>query len=402
MIQSVEQSNKSKLWGFIQLLSSHNSGSVLVDDGINKTPFSYNTPHLQEQHSFSLSRFRLGLRGSLDEENRINYFFLSEFGENGITKPLGEPKNNYITDASLTFKQLPLLVKVGKFRYPGSEEGMIAQHASPFINFTTVSDQLMLERYLDSKNSTSSYVAALLQGVGAYRDSGIEIFRELTLLPKASVMLSYMLGNGSGLAHENIHAAKYTHYGYLAYEQILGGGKAYFLESFKFFGWYQKGERLLYTPLKKEFHARERYGVGATYFYKGLRFAFEYMQGSGMIYNGAKDRDPHAKNEAWRYEILASSQNRAKGYYLLSSYNLVDSLDLLLRYDYYDRAYNSKALRREFENKLVGFSYRINKDNRVDFNYTLQDIQAPHNPKVQRVLDAIDSTYALQYTMLFR
>lgn len=401
MIQSTQTKTGHQPWGFIQLLSQHNDGKI-IDEGINKTPFVYNTPDLSHQHTFGVSRFRLGLRGALDEANTINYFILSELGHNGITAPLGAHSGDWLTDASLTFKQRPLYLRIGKFRYSGSEEGMMAQHASPFIQFTTLSDQLMLERFIDAKKSITPHVAPSAQGVGVYRDSGIELFSNLALSSNDSLMLSYMLGNGSGLAHYQRNDGRLTHYGYVAYEHLLGGGSGYFQESLKLYGWYHQGERLLYRNDERPFYTRTRYGAGLSYFDNGVRFASEYMAGGGMLFNGAKDTDPTPNVERWYYEILADERYKARGYYLLGSYNLIGGLDLLARYDTYDRAYNDPSLRRRFENRLAGCSYRINRNNRIDFNYTLHDIDAPHNPKAQSVLNAAKQSYAVQYTMLFR
>ncbi|MBN2894855.1 MAG: hypothetical protein JXK05_03065 [Campylobacterales bacterium] len=402
MIQSTQNQTGHHPWGFVQLLSQHNDGNVIEENGINKTPFVYNTPYLSHQHGLSVSRFRLGLCGALDEANTLNYFILTELGHNGITAPLGARSGDWLTDASLTFKQRPFYLRIGKFRYSGSEEGMIAQHASPFIQFTTLSDQLMLERFIDSQKAIAPHLAPSAQGVGAYRDSGIELLANFALSPGNTLTLSYMIGNGAGLAHRQINDAKPTHYGYAAFEHLLGKGSGYAQESFKLYGWAQQGERLLYQNDRRTFYTRTRYGAGLSYFDEGVRLASEYMAGSGMLFSGAKDTDPTPDVERWYYEILSDERYKARGYYLLLSYNLIGGLDLLARYDSYDRAYNDPALRRRFENRLLGCSYRINRNNRIDFNYTLHDIQAPHNPKAQSVLDAAKQSYALQYTMLFR
>ena len=109
MIQGTEKKATHKLWGFGQVRYEDNYGKEVVDgSGKNKTPFSYIRPELQNQSELQLARLRIGLRGALDEDNKINYFLLTEFAQNGINNPLGYSQDTYITDASVTFKHMPL------------------------------------------------------------------------------------------------------------------------------------------------------------------------------------------------------------------------------------------------------------------------------------------------------
>lgn len=382
-------------WGFIQVKYQKNESEIFEKNGINLTPFAFNAPTLQAQETLTLARFRLGLRGALDDANKINYFLLTDFGLNGITAPINQKQHQYLTDASLTLKYLPLFIRFGKFKYPGSEEGHLSAFASEFIHFTTLSDQLMLERF------TAHAMAKPSQGVGAFRDSGVELFGVLKNANHAFTY-AYMLGNGSGLAHENLHDNHLTHYGYLSYEQILGTTKGYNQEGVKTYLWYQSGKRLLETSQSKELYERIRYGIGATFVSENLRLGFEYMRGYGMIYNGAKDSNPTPYEESWVYSIAPKKENRAEGYYLLTTYNILSSLRLLGRFDSYERLRNNETLYRKFTKFTTGLSYTPLKNHRIDFNYEANSIEAPKNPLATEVLEKIGSNFLLQYTLVMR
>jgi len=281
MIQGSQEKAGVTPWGFFQVLHTQNYGDTVIQEGINKTPFSFVPPQVQKSSDFSLARFRLGLRGSLDSENKINFFLLTEFAPNGINAPLGKRHSSYLTDLSLTLKYLPLYVRVGKFKYPGSEEGLMTRFASPFVQFTTLSDQLLLERFVSAELSKPT------AGTGAFRDSGIELFKSYEVAKDSELTFAYMYGNGSGVANRNLNRGEATHYGYMAFERTLGEGKGYKKESFKLYAWMQKGKR--YLEDTQQFYQRERSGIGATYFYDGLHLEAEYAQGAGMISNGARD-----------------------------------------------------------------------------------------------------------------
>ena len=406
MLQGTQNKPSHNLWGFSQVRGQINSGDTVIQNGINKTPFSYIKPNLEDKRSLQLARMRVGLRGSLTSDNKINYFILSEIGENGITNPINHTQNNYLTDASVTLRHLPINIRIGKFKYAGSEEGLMSRFTSPFIHFTTLSDQLMLERFIDTNPSQTvaadTYLSKPLQGVGAYRDSGVQFFQSYPLSESSFLTLSYMLGNGSGLAHKNINSNRYTHYAYLSYEDVLGKGKGYRQESYKLYGWYQDGKRKLSANSSSKLYDRIRYGVGGTYFYKKLRLEAEYMKGKGMILTGAKDIDSRVEEENWNYEIKAGVQNEADGYYIASTYEIVDKIELIARYDKYNRMTNNDVAYRKFETITTGLSYRFKGYNRIDLNYSINSIKAPYNQTANDLLKASGSLLSLQLTMVFK
>lgn len=396
------QSSTSKdhnLWGFGQFRYIDNRGDLYEAGGINKTPFSLNKPTLQEQETLIVARLRTGVRGRLDRENKVNYFILTELGENGISDPIGYRQHSYLTDLSVTFRHLPVNIRAGQFKYPGSEEGLMARFTSPFIQFTTLGDQLMLERFIVPQSvSGTAYAGPPAHSVGAYRDSGIELFDTIAVDDQSSISYAYMLGLGAGLRMNNVNGSHPTHYLYGAYEKVFGKIQGYHTESFKIYGWYQEGKRVVLDRL----YDRVRYGAGFTYFDGSLRIEGEYMGGRGMIFTGAADIDPTPSVNVWQYQIEADEASRGDGYYIAATYRLRHDLEALARYDTYRRMTNSSAKERIFTNSTVGFSYRFKGFNRIDVNYTFARAEAPYNTAAQAILDHTGDIARMQLTLVYR
>ncbi len=400
------KNNKPRFWGFIQVGYQKNYGDIFIPAtgskaGLNLTPFSMMTPSLDSQSGFEANRARLGVRGVFDKDNTINYFFLMELGEDGITRPGGHPSNNYLTDASITYRGLPYVdIRVGQFKYPGSEEGMRAVFTSEYRNFSTAGGQLLLERFIPNNAKEIKpgvFQAAPRQSVGAYRDRGIELFHTETIQPNVTLSLAAMIGSGTGLSSQNA-SGKFNYYGYMATEYSFGKGKGYYTQAVKGFAWYQTGKRQLHD----KDYTRERYGVGVDYFRNGLRIDVEYIKAKGMIYNGAKDidQDPYGGN--WEYQFAADKNNKADGGYINMQYYVVPKKwELLARYDYLNRLTNSSVDKRTFKTTTLGCSYHFKGPTRIDVNYALRSADAPGNAKAQKVLDNTGNLLSVQATLRF-
>ena len=398
----VNRNNSPKFWGFLQVGYQKNYSDIDRIGGVNKTPFSMMKPNLDSQSGFEINRARLAVRGMVDKANTIDYFFMTEFGEDGVTSPAGHKTSNYLTDASITYRGIPHLnVRVGQFKYPGSEEGMRAVFASEYRNFTTATNELLLERFLPNSatlSGTDTYTAAPTQSVGAFRDRGVELFDTEHISKKLTVSVAGMAGNGTGLSSSNA-SGDLTYYGYLASEYSLGKGKGYFTQSLKGYVWYQSGKRKL-NNIKYD---RIRYGTGVSYFHDGLRLGAEYMKGKGMIFNGAKDKDANHYDENWEYQIFAGKGNESNGYYVNAQYYVIPKkVELLARYDYLDRLSNDAVNEREFKTTTLGLSYHFKGPNRIDLNYAFRDADAPGNTGAQKVLDDnIGNLLSIQGTIKF-
>jgi len=393
-------------WGFTQLKYEKNYSDTIERVGINKTGFAYVTPNLQSQTQAQVFRARLGLRGVLDDDNKINYFLLTEFGKNGISYPLGHPQNTYITDASLSFRYLPYAnIRVGLFKYPGSEEGMQARFASSFINFTQMSNFLLLEKTpitdITVPNTTGSFVGEPERSVGAYRDTGIEVFDRLYLDEDWALSYAAMIGNGSGLEWENKNEGEYTGYAYLALEKAFHKGKGYYTQDLKTYLWYQEGKRAVAANNVISLYDRIRYGLGLRYFKDGLRIEAEYAGAEGMIFSGARDTDPLVGVQNWHYALEAGRENKSYGYYLASAYEFYPKVEAMIRYDELDNLTNASAKERVFKTTTMGLTYHFKGATRIDINYLFRDGKAPGNTGAQSILDAMGDVINVQFTYKF-
>ena len=408
------------VWGFIQANYKQDYGDVFVaPTGENKTPFSLLNPNLTDQSGFDLFRARLAVRGMADNENKVDYFFMTDFGNNAINNLAGHDTGTYLTDASVTLRYVPgVNVRVGQFKTPGSEEGLRAVFVSPYVEFTNMTNQQLLERQVTDVGpaqtggaaggaSTVHYTStAVTQPIAAFRDLGVELFDTFKLGKGWHFSYAYMYGNGTGISH-NASKRQETHYGYLALEENFGAGKGFYTEALKFFVWGQHGTRVLdstdangtTTPVKSD---RNRYGVGVSYYQNGLRAEAEYMWAEGMIYTGAKDIDLDPNKEDWQLQFATGIENRAEGGYLNLQYELFPKLfEVFGRYDFMNRLTNDTKGERDFQTFTLGCSYRFRGPTRIDFNYMIRNAEAPHNDAAQDVLDNMGDRLAIQVTAVF-
>lgn len=409
-----------KVWGFIQVNYKEDLGKVAVaSNGKTTTPFSLLNPDLSSQSGFNLFRARLAMRGMADKDNLVNYFVMTEFGNSGVNNLAGHTNvATYFTDASVTLKHIPgAKLRVGKFKYPGSEEGLQAVFVSPYIEFTNMTNQQMLERQVTYVGATQTGAAAggaatvhytsssIENPIGAFRDTGLQIFDTFNIDESWTFSYAYMYGNGSGIANRS-SKRQATHYGYLALEDNFGGGKGYYTNSMKFYLWGQSGKRKLLSNngivTTEVENNRRRYGLGMTYYNYGLRFEAEYMKAAGMIYTGAKDVDIDPMKEDWQFQFAASTENKADGGYVNLQYELLPKqFEVFGRYDFLNRLTNDTKGERDFTTATLGCSYRFKGATRIDLNYMLRNAKAPGNANAQKVLDNMGDRFAIQVTAAF-
>ena len=392
-----------EFWGFAQVKYEKNYSDTVEVGGKDKTGFAYVAPNLERQEQFQVIRARLGIRGVLDDDNKINYFILTEFGDNAITNPIGYSQDTHITDASMTLRYIPNAnIRFGLFKYPGSEEGMQARFASPFIQFTAMSNFLLFEKTpRDVTIVNGSFVGAPTRSVGAYRDTGIEVFDRLNLDGTWALSYAAMIGNGSGLEWENENEGEYTGYGYLALERSFHKGKGYYHEDLKTYIWYQEGKRAMDVDNQTQLYDRIRYGAGLRYYKDGLRVEAEYTGAEGMLFAGSQDVNPASGDTDWNFVVEAGPQNKAYGYYLSGAYEFFPKIEAMLRYEELDNMTNSTAKERVFKTTTLGLTYHFKGPTRIDINYLIRDARAPGNTAAQEILDKLDDIVTLQFTYKF-
>jgi hypothetical protein len=421
MLQGTEPAGTAKpvnVWGFVQLDYQVDTSDPNSTGGY--VPPKLLGPDLNSQHAFNVSRARIGARGiAMPLDDKINYFFLIEGGNNAVTYT---NKSVVMTDASITLNHVPgARLRAGLFKYPGAEEGLQAIHTMDYINFTEVSNQLLLERFpnkvwtanvapCDPTITAACNLNAFDRPVGAFRDVGVQLFDAFTF---GNFELSYaaMLGNGNGLEFSDNNNEKDVYY-YLATEWLTGGGQGPFREGLKFFAWGQNGKRQFdgNNDGRYELYDRDRYGVGVKFLKKPWRFTAEYMTGKGMIWNGpdkpswaltASQTNPNGDDNGLKAE--------AYGYYVEGGiYIPGTNFQVDLRYDYYDRL-DGRTVQLDWKTWTLGLQYHFNPKVRVAFNYAIRDINAPNfgpagtppaaNPNNN--LDGINNRYGVQLTAVF-
>jgi hypothetical protein len=400
MLQGTEeakqgQAPRAHLWGFIQAQYQYDNSDPNPAGGY--IPPKLIGPNLDDQDGFNVNRARIGVRGTgFPLDSKVNYFILAEFGNNGIT--YGDD-GKHLTDASVTLNHIPgARVRMGQFKYPGAEEGLQAIHVFDYINFTSVTNQLLLERFpnpdgTDTNKAPTPTPNAEMnrysQSVGAFRDVGIQVFDTF----KASNWehsYAIMVGNGNGINRGDNDSNKDV-YVYWSSEMVFGG-KGGRREGWKTFAWYQDGKRTnAYDPTQEQ--DRTRYGVGTKYLKKPFRVTAEYIEGEGMIFQG-QHRPQHIFNN-----------EEANGGYIEGGWYIGNTnLELDLRYDTYTRGENHPTSAANDESTAdtvtVGAQYHFNKKTRVNMEYASRDYKSD-TPAVNTQQKDVDGRFAIQVTHIF-
>lgn len=410
MLQGTERADAAprvKVWGFIQAQYQKDFSDKCTGacgPALNGyIPPKLIGPNLNDQDGFNVNRARLGLRGQgMPLDGNVNYFLLAEFGNNGITSANNGSTN--ITDASITFNHMKgARVRMGLFKTPGFEEGLQAIHVFDYINFTTVGNQLMLERQPAATDTfaipaptPNANMNAYSTPVGAFRDVGIQLF---DTFKNGSWEHSYalMIGNGNGLNFGDNDDNKDT-YVYWSSEKVYGG-KGGRREGLKMFAWNQSGTRTNIEDRTLE-QDRTRSGVGVKYLKKPFRVTAEYLTGDGMIFQGQHRPGAGAGPTNGVY-----NNEEADGYYLDLGWYIPNSKwELDLRYDSYTRGENhqTSAANDEstFNTVTVGMQYHFNKKTRLNMDYAMRDFESD-TAAVDVNLQGVNERLALQITHIF-
>lgn len=421
MLQGTEpegQSERAKVWGFVQPEYQTTSGTNIKAGAWAGQDAIFNQigPDLKTDSQFNIRRARIGVRGTgFPLDTKVNYFLLAELGNNGITRPGGGTGSVKMTDASITLNHIKgARIRVGQFKTPGSEEGLQAIHVFDYINFTSVTNGLLLERFFDGDGSDTFVTPAGNSGaggdankpngpVGAFRDIGIQVF---DTFEHNNWEHSYalMYGNGNGIARGDNNDNKDT-YAYLSSELVFAG-KGARRQGLKMYAWYQTGKRTL-TEAGAGDHGRIRKGLGATFRKDKFRAAAEYIKAYGMIFNGtdgAAVAGSAANGPGTTASFNVETDGEADGWYAHFGYAVLPKLELDIRYDAYDRMTDVSAKERKFDTTTLGAQYFFNKKSRVTLNYEFRDAKAPGLPgshNANKILDGLDDRVSVQLITIF-
>ena len=418
MLQGTEPAGSApriKMWGFIQAQYQKDNSDPNPAGGF--IPPKLIGPNLESQAQFNVNRARLGARGTgFPLDGDVNYFLLTEFGNNGITYPGNTSAR--VTDASITLNHFDgARIRVGLFKTPGMEEGLQAIHVFDYINFTTVANQLMLERFPNQTYTGNTAPGAVSlpaptplggfnRSVGAFRDVGVQVF-DAFKVNDWEHSYAVMIGNGNGLNFGDNDDNMDT-YLYWSSEQVYGGQGAR-REGLKMFAWTQTGKRHLdntndSTHNPQEFD-RDRSGLGFKDLKNPWRVSAEYLTGEGMIFVGP-DKPTFDINATPTANPPGGdgSNGEASGWYLEGGYYIPQTKwEIDARYDIYNRLENDN-FEMEFKTLTLGAQYHLNKKTRINMEYADRSAEAVNfasgaGPNVQ--LDGVDSRIAIQLTHIF-
>lgn len=409
MLQGTEPVNSSvraKVWGFVQPEYQSMSGTELQAGPWAGQPMSPNLvkPDNKSKAAFNIRRARIGVRGTgfpLDPD--VNYFLLAELGNNGITIP---PSGGgaQVSDASVTFNQIDgARIRIGQFKTPGSEEGLQAIHVFNYVNFTSVTDQLLLERFTNGDGSDTQSANGQNGSVGAFRDIGLQVFDSFKVDNwEHSYAIMYGNGNGIGRSDNNDDKDTYVYWS----SELIYGGKGGRRDGLKMFAWNHSGKRTL-TAAGAGDYDRDRNGLGITYRDGKYRAAAEYITADGMIFNGSDGGAvPGSRNNAdtATASLNILTEGEADGYYLDFGYKVLPKLELDLRYDVLNRGTETVNGERQFDTVTLGAQYFFNKKSRMTVNYELRNQDAPGFPDTappNLIADGLDDRLSLQWLVIF-
>jgi len=324
-------------------------------------------------------------------------------------------------------------VRTGLFKYPGAEEGLQAIHVFDYINFTWVTNQMLLERFPNA-NYTSNVPPQPLppatplngfdRGVGAFRDVGVQVFDWFNVGNNWELTYAAMIGNGNGLNFSDNDDNKDV-YLYASAEKIFDGTGPR-RQGLKFFAWSQSGKRTadltadscangntfpacgpqgsgristVHNPVEYD---RDRYGAGIKYLRKGLRVSAEYMKGEGMIFQ-APHNPSFGIGPGQGIPGAAGSGALAEGtgWYVEGGYRIPKTKwEFDVRYDIYNRL-DGDQFEIEFDRTTLGVQYFFNPRVRIALNYEMRSAEALNfaagaGPNAQ--VGGIDDVLAIQVT----
>ncbi|KPV40412.1 hypothetical protein AN478_06330 [Thiohalorhabdus denitrificans] len=402
----------------------------------NRPIFNTLSPDRSSNQGFNLFRARVGARGALHAvDDDIHYFFLTEWGNNGITR-LADPGNDsaspQLTDASVTLRHFAgggsddiwepgVSLRFGQFQWPVADEALRGIMAFDYINFSEVTRQQVNERFVRANQSIDGTkdLTGFDGSISSYRDIGAMAFDEMKVADHWEATWAAGVGNGNGINRTDnddnmdVYLRAQTAY---VFDGVKRGGPR--REDLKLFAWAQMGERQFDADGNGVFDAdetydRNRYGAGFHFYRQPYRLSGEYIWGNGMVYNGTT---PPVSDPGTGFQDIGDVQpqmapgedNEFYGWYLEGAYfPIPNKLAVQARYDYLDRLSSTgggytSADEREFETLTLGLQYWNHPvKSQWQLNYRIRSLEAPHKPVADKVGAAMGNEIGLQYFLLF-
>jgi hypothetical protein len=376
-------------WGFIQPQYVHNQGGTVQGmaapaqvQGYNGQPAVFNLVGPDADHSseFQLLRARAGVRGVVPgSDNAVNYFVLTEFGNNGLTRE----KRAVFTDLSLNFNYIPgARIRAGLGRLPLGEEALQGIQVLDYINFTNATDNLLNERFVTPYATTRPTapvlgvpmgVSQIAGPVSGFQDTGIEVY-DWFVRDRWELSYAAMFSNGNGInfAGSNGKIDSTLH---LRVARIFDGTGPR-REEVMAYVWHQDGTR----TFSGSDYRRMREGVGFRYFENPWRISGEYLRGKGMIFVGPSPPFNDVGNGAFEPVTLMALEgsNKANGHYLDIGWRLSPQWEADVRYDRLNRLTNSAFDERIFTTWTLGAQFFYSPKLRLTANYEIRSLKVAY------------------------
>jgi len=429
-LQGVTNEPYPLIWGFIQPAYMKTSGSTLPVTGVGQVDqwagqlalVNAIQPDLSSSQIFQVQRTRIGVRGALPDAEKISYFVLAEYGNNGITQPGGGAGKVTLSDATVTFSQIKgAKIRVGQMKVPMSEEVYQGIVTFNYINLTNMANQQLVERPLWTDGNSACVISYLgpppapqpsnvqytqycngdaqtqfRSAVVAVRDIGVQIFDSFA---HDGWEHSYAVLIGQGGANKDNRNSRLDKTVYISSEKIFGGKRA-FRKGYKIYVWRTKGKRTIYDSAvlsaggsslqaaEREYDRTVR-GFGGTLSMGKYRFWAEINSAKGMIFNGSKGGAvPGAvsNNGALVSQFWTAPTGESDGGYVDFGYRVAPKVELDIRYDWYNRVTNLTAAdETEFVTWTLGAQYFFSRTTKATVNYEIRSVEFPNlagsNPK---------------------
>ncbi len=384
-----------QVWGFLQPtwakdFSDPISGAVggfAPANGSMQVPGTI-PPDRTERESFYMRRARIGIRGTmLPINNDIDYFILTEWGQNGITRSDGGAK---LLDASVTLNQLSrgidddglanlgARLRIGQFLF--SQTSQALSQSTPgrrvHIFMPEATFAHAIGRYA-TDNGVHNWPEDETGANGA-RDVGIELFdwvefKDPIFGGGGPLEFTYSLGLGNGDAIGELDRdGNYRQYYWLSLAKLFDKTRGSRRHDMMIYGWYQKGDILFNNdidddglldnvpgPLGGDLRAgniaadpvspgnrvvkngnerdieQEYYGIGFEYFDKPfdnlgqIRFEAEWQKQKGLTFDGARTPDVNQNNALGGFDsILYDTDGENEGWHVDVGYDIHQHLGL--------------------------------------------------------------------------
>jgi hypothetical protein len=452
-----------QVWGFLQPtwakdFSDPISGAVggfAPANGSMQVPGTI-PPDRTERESFYMRRARIGIRGTmLPINNDIDYFILTEWGQNGITRSDGGAK---LLDASVTLNQLSrgidddglanlgARLRIGQFLF--SQTSQALSQSTPgrrvHIFMPEATFAHAIGRYA-TDNGVHNWPEDETGANGA-RDVGIELFDWVEFKndwfgSNGPLEFTYSVGLGNGDAIGELNRDdNYRQYYWLSLAKLFDNTRGSRRHDMMIYGWYQKGDILFNNdidddglldnvpgPLGGDLRAgniaadpvspgnrvlrngnerdieQEYYGVGFEYFDKPfanlgqIRFEAEWQKQEGLTFDGARTPDVNQV-----------------GYDIHKHLGLKNRTTLNLRYDEFTRNKGNSigpnginAREVEWKTWTTTAEYFFHKKARATLTYQFRDFNADardggFKTNGNAVLEQIDNRLGLQLTFIYK